>query len=189
VAPEKLRFKYQLEGKDTAWVDAGQRRFAYYASLPPGSYQFRVIGCNNDGVWNQTGATYTFHIRPHFYQTKWFPVLLLVLLTGLAAGGYQLRIHRLRAHERELQRRVDEAMARVKILSGLLPICSSCKKIRDDKGYWNQIESYLGRYSEIEFTHGVCPDCLKRLYPEFSDEVLDEMKAEEERKQSKPDPS
>jgi ligand-binding sensor domain-containing protein len=189
VAPEKVRFKYQLEGKDTAWVDAGQRRFAYYASLPPGSYQFHVIGCNNDGVWNQTGATYAFRIRPQFHQAKWFPVLLLLLLTGLAAGGYQLRIQRLQAHERELQRRVDEAMAQVKILSGLLPICSSCKKIRDDKGYWNQIEIYLKRYSDIEFSHGVCPDCLKLLYPEIADEVLDEMKAEEESKQSKPDPS
>jgi hypothetical protein len=88
-----------------------------------------------------------------------------------------------------LQRRVDEAMAQVKILSGLLPICSSCKKIRDDKGYWNQIEIYLKRYSDIEFSHGVCPDCLKLLYPEIADEVLDEMKAEEESKQSKPDPS
>ena len=186
-APEKDRFKYQLEGIDTDWIDAGQRRFAYYASLPPGAYQFHVIACNNDGVWNQTGATYAFHLQPHFYQAKWFPVLLLALFTGLAGGGYLLRIRRLEAHERELQRRVDEAMARVKVLSGLLPICGGCKKIRDDLGYWNQIESYIMRYSDIEFSHGLCPDCLKRLYPECADEVLDEMKAAEEKKRTKPD--
>jgi len=189
VAPEKVRFKYQLEGMDAGWVDAGQRRFAHYASLPPGSYQFRVIACNNDGVWNQTGATYAFQLNPHFYQTKWFPILVLGLLIVLVGGGYLIRIHRLQARERELQRRVDEAVAQVKVLSGLLPICGGCKKIRDDKGYWNQIESYIMRHADIEFSHGLCPDCLKRLYPDCADEVLDEMKAAEGRKRPKPDPS
>ena len=63
--------------------------------------------------------------------------------------------------------KLKETMAEVKILSGMLPICSSCKKIRDDKGYWNQIESYIGDHSEAEFSHGICPDCAKKLYPEF----------------------
>lgn len=61
---------------------------------------------------------------------------------------------------------LKEALAQVKRLSGLLPICSSCKRIRDDKGYWNQIESYIGDRSEAEFSHGICPECLKKLYPE-----------------------
>lgn len=55
------------------------------------------------------------------------------------------------------------ALANVKLLSGLLPICASCKKIRDDKGYWNQIESYIKEHSEAEFSHGICPDCAKAL--------------------------
>jgi hypothetical protein len=189
VAPEKVRFKYQLEGIDAEWVDAGQRRFTHYANLPPGAYRFRVIACNNDGVWNEKGASYSFRLSPHFYQTSWFPALLLLLFTGLAGGSYLFRIHRLQARERELQRRVDEAMARVKVLSGLLPICGGCKKIRDDKGYWNQIESYIMRHADIEFSHGLCPDCLKRLYPDCADEVLDELKAAEEKKQPKPDPA
>lgn len=62
---------------------------------------------------------------------------------------------------------LKDALQKIKKLSGLLPICSSCKKIRDDKGYWNQIESFLKEHSEAEFTHSICPDCLKRLYPEF----------------------
>jgi len=61
---------------------------------------------------------------------------------------------------------LQQALASVKTLSGLLPICASCKKIRDDRGYWNQIESYIRDHSEAQFTHGLCPECLTRLYPE-----------------------
>jgi len=64
-------------------------------------------------------------------------------------------------------RDLERSMAKVKRLSGLLPICSHCKKVRDDKGYWNQIESYIHQHSEAEFSHGICPDCAKELYPEF----------------------
>lgn len=62
---------------------------------------------------------------------------------------------------------LHEAQKEIKILQGFLPICSSCKKIRDDDGYWNQIESYIHTHSEAKFSHGICPDCLKELYPDF----------------------
>ncbi len=69
-------------------------------------------------------------------------------------------------NEREgLIRELREALAKVKTLSGLLPICASCKKIRDDGGYWNQIEAYISKHSEAEFTHGICPECARKLYP------------------------
>ncbi|MGE5314267.1 MAG: CHASE domain-containing protein [Acidobacteriota bacterium] len=72
-------------------------------------------------------------------------------------------------HEREeLVKELQEALADIKTLSGLIPICSSCKKIRDDRGYWNVLESYLAQHSEAQFTHGICPDCMKKLYPEFA---------------------
>jgi hypothetical protein len=61
------------------------------------------------------------------------------------------------------------ALAEVKKLSGLLPICASCKKIRDDKGYWQQIEAYIRDHSEAEFSHGICPECAKKLYPDIFD--------------------
>lgn len=73
--------------------------------------------------------------------------------------------------EREKEALIGELQAtlvKVKQLSGLLPICSSCKKIRDDKGYWNRIELYLQEHSEAEFSHGICPDCARELYPEYS---------------------
>ncbi len=80
---------------------------------------------------------------------------------------YQIRAGK----ERErLIGKLKAALAHVKRLSGLLPICSSCKKIRDDKGYWKQIEDYIKDHSEAEFSHGICPECINRLYPEFLDE-------------------
>jgi DNA repair exonuclease SbcCD ATPase subunit len=78
-------------------------------------------------------------------------------------------VERKRAEE-ERERLISElrdALAEVKTLSGLLPICSSCKNIRDDKGYWNQIEGYIKDHSEAEFSHSICPECTKKLYPEF----------------------
>lgn len=66
------------------------------------------------------------------------------------------------------------SLAQVQKLSGFLPICAGCKKIRDDKGYWNQIETYIKQHSEAEFSHGICPDCAQRLYPDFCDEIFDE---------------
>jgi PAS domain S-box-containing protein len=68
-----------------------------------------------------------------------------------------------------LIRDLQDALADVKSLSGLLPICSSCKKIRDDKGYWSQVESYIQKHSEATFTHGICPDCIKKLYPDLAE--------------------
>jgi HAMP domain-containing protein len=67
-------------------------------------------------------------------------------------------------------RQLQLSLKKIKTLSGFLPICASCKKIRDDKGYWNKIEAYLAQHSEAEFSHGLCPDCIKKLYPQFYDE-------------------
>lgn len=75
-------------------------------------------------------------------------------------------IHSLRLRQHELK----DAFSKIKILSGFLPICASCKKIRDDKGYWNQIESYIRDHSEAEFSHSICPECAKKLYPNLFDE-------------------
>jgi DNA-binding response OmpR family regulator len=66
---------------------------------------------------------------------------------------------------------LQEALANIKTLSGLLPICASCKKIRDDSGYWNQIETYIKNHSDATFTHGICPDCMQKLYPEVYEKM------------------
>lgn len=69
--------------------------------------------------------------------------------------------------QQKLIKELQEALATVKTLSGMLPICAACKKVRDDKGYWNQIEQYIKEHSGAEFSHGLCPECAKKLYPDF----------------------
>jgi ligand-binding sensor domain-containing protein len=166
LVPERVRFKYKLDGFDRGFVEAGTRRVAYYTNLPPGHYRFLVMACNNDGLWNETGASFGLALEPHFYQTYWFDGLMLVALGGVVFGVFRLRIRRLLKREKELETRVHEALANIKMLSGLIPICANCKKIRDDKGYWDQIEGYIQTHSEATFSHGICPDCAKKLYPE-----------------------
>lgn len=73
----------------------------------------------------------------------------------------------LEAEKERLIAKLEKALEEIKTLKGILPICSSCKKIRDDKGYWQQIESYISDHSDAEFTHSLCPDCIKKLYPGF----------------------
>jgi len=71
------------------------------------------------------------------------------------------------ALKQERDKKLQDALAEVKTLSGLLPICAHCKKIRDDKGYWHQIEAYIRDHSEADFSHSICPECVKNFYPEF----------------------
>jgi PAS domain S-box-containing protein len=68
--------------------------------------------------------------------------------------------------EADREKLLEDALEKIKVLRGIIPICASCKKIRDDKGYWNQIESYIKDHSEADFSHSICPDCAKKLYPE-----------------------
>jgi hypothetical protein len=168
VAPEKMRFRYQLEGFDPHWVDAENRRVAYYTNLPPARYKFRVMASNNDGIWNETSADVDLRLRPHFHQTYWFYALCVAAIGAVGAGTQRLRVRVVQAREQELKVRVKEALADVKRLRGLLPICAACKKIRDDKGYWNQMEIYIHEHSEADFSHSICPDCMKALYPVYS---------------------
>ena len=91
------------------------------------------------------------------------------LFTGIIRDVSERK--RLEEEKEKLIRELQAALDEVKALSGLLPICSSCKKIRDDKGYWNQIEAYISERSKAKFSHGICPDCRKELYPEIDKEI------------------
>ena len=99
--PERIQFRYQLEGEDPSWHDVGTRRRAYYTGLGPGMYRFRVMASNEDGVWNETAALLSFRILPAWYQTLWFKaavVLLIGGISGLAVALTQRRRHQ-RAHQ------------------------------------------------------------------------------------------
>lgn len=108
LAPEKVRFRYQLEGYDHDWVEADTRRTAYYTSIRPGRYRFRVMACNSDGVWNERGAQFAFQLTPHFYQTKWFYAACVLAAILIGAGGQRLRLSKMKAREKELLRLVEE---------------------------------------------------------------------------------
>ena len=129
-------------------------------------------------------------------SNKWFTVLIATLCSILTVIGFfysppggelwqvlsnrglalfaiwvtaflTLQRKRLEEERGQAVRRREKALEDVKVLRGFLPICASCKKIRDDQGYWNQIEHYIHEHSEADFSHSICPDCARRLYPEF----------------------
>ena len=103
VAPEKVLFRYKLEGMDPDWRDAGNRRQAFYTNLSPGSYRFRVAACNNTGVWNEAGTFLDFSIAPAYYQNNWFRGLCAAALLALLWALYQFRVVELRRQERKLR--------------------------------------------------------------------------------------
>src|SRR5205085_1464213 len=94
--PKRVRFKYRMEGFDRDWVDAGTERTAHYTNLSPRSYTFRVIACNDDGVWNETGASLAFTLQPHYYQTLWFYGLCVLGVAAAGSAAQQARVKRLR---------------------------------------------------------------------------------------------
>lgn len=107
--PERVRFRYKLDGYDDGWQEAGARRTAFYNDPGPGDYVFRVIAANNDGVWNEVGASLPIVIAPRYYQTPWFRVLCIVLGVSLLWIAYLLRLRHLSAQIRErLQERHRE---------------------------------------------------------------------------------
>lgn len=108
--PERVRFRYRLEGQDREWQDAGTRREAFYTNLNPGSYRFRVIACNNDGVWNETGTVLPFDVLPAFYQTITFKIFCALVLLAILWCLYLLRVHSI--EQRHLERNRAEEMLR-----------------------------------------------------------------------------
>lgn len=118
-------------------------------------YDFRILNAEKKIIWVFISAT----------KIQWNEKpASLTLLTDIT---YRKEM------EQEKEKMINElqtALSEIKTLSGMLPICASCKKIRDDNGYWNQIETYIKKHSEAEFSHSICPDCAKKLYPEYLDE-------------------
>jgi signal transduction histidine kinase/ligand-binding sensor domain-containing protein len=109
VVPEKMRFRVKLEGWDRDWQDVGNRRQAFYSNLPPRKYRFRVMACNNSGVWNETGAFLDFSVAPAYYQTTWFRLSCVAAFLASLWVLYQLRLRQLaREFNAGLEARVNE---------------------------------------------------------------------------------
>jgi hypothetical protein len=125
---------------------------------------FMAFACA--GTWfavdRLSGHTYSSYFYPHWNTA--------IRLASFLTIAYTInKVQRVLIKERLLNAELTQALVQVKQLSGLLPICASCKSIRNDEGYWEQIESYVGTHSDAEFSHGICPDCMKKLYPEYCD--------------------
>jgi PAS domain S-box-containing protein len=118
----------------------------------------------------ETGRISNFEFDLRRKNGETVRAILSAVLEGETLSGMILDITERKQAEEERERLIlelQEALAKIKTLSGMLPICSSCKKIRNDTGYWQQIEVYICDHSEAEFTHGICPDCMKKLYGEY----------------------
>lgn len=106
--PSKVQFRFKLEGLEKDWIDAGTRRSASYTHIPPGSYTFRVLACNSDGVWNQAGASLSFRLDPLFYQTKWFVVACVFSVLFLGISANRIHVRHLKGREKDLVIVVEE---------------------------------------------------------------------------------
>ena len=161
MAPQKVLFRYVLEGHDAGWQEPGTRRQAFYNDLPPGKYRFRVRACNNDGVWNEAGAVLDFSILPAYYQTAWFRALCAAAFLLLLWFIYQLRLRQLR-HQFNigLEAQVNERMRIARDLHDtLLQTIQGSKLVADSalkqspdptpmRGAMEQLSAWLGRATE-----------------------------------------
>jgi ligand-binding sensor domain-containing protein/signal transduction histidine kinase len=107
IAPQQIRYRYQLAGYDKDWVETEGRRLAFYTNLKPGRYTFRVLAANADGIWNETGDSFKFELRPHFYQTIWFLLGVVALALAALGGAYAGRVRHLNRRQQALQKARD----------------------------------------------------------------------------------
>lgn len=163
-APDDLRVRYRLEGFDTAWRPAGASQLAEYSRVPPGTYRFVIETSDQEGHFTAApAAVRTVVVARRGALLLVLPALLLALAGAALTLLHQLRIRWLERRKAELQRQVDEALAELQVLRGMLPICSTCKRIRDDRGYWEEIGAFFYSRSRLEFDRGICPECEETL--------------------------
>jgi diguanylate cyclase (GGDEF)-like protein len=184
-APEQVRYRYKLEGVDPDWVEAGTRRDAFYTLVPPGSYRFLVAASSHEGAWNPTPAETRIALRPHLYQTLWFQALAALFLLTLGPVIYYLRVHALKARQRELETLVEERTAQLSAANQELLRLSSTDDLTGIANYrqfrefleqeWRR--AYRGRFAisllmldvdhfkEYNDTHGhpAGDECLRRV--------------------------
>jgi signal transduction histidine kinase/streptogramin lyase len=168
VVPEKVRFKYRLDGLDHEWVSAGTTRFASYSYLPPGQYTFCVTACNNDDVWNEAGARLAMIVLPHFWQTWWFRLLAGLCMVAVGGGGVLIEMQRRMRRKLgliERQRAVERERIRI------------ARDIHDDLGASLTRITMLSQSAMTEEDHPDATSDLGRIYQAARDltHALDEI--------------
>ncbi|MFC2170610.1 two-component regulator propeller domain-containing protein [Calditrichota bacterium] len=168
------RYSWYLEGLESNYLPYSSSQFVNYQRLPAGSYKFHLKAIDSKGAVHSLENPLEFKIPEYFHETAMFQVILslllgiliyLVVIWRISAVRRRNVVLELKVKERTSQ--LEEAVNNIKTLRGFIPICANCKKIRDDEGFWQQLEHYISEHSEAEFSHGICPECKKELYPEF----------------------
>ncbi len=173
--PKKVNFMYMLEGFDKDWVDAGNRRTAYYTNIAPGKYKFKVKACNNDGIWNEAGTETDFYFEAYFYQTYWFWAIVVVIIGYISFRLYKSRMDAMKKQHHEMEKQYELAQEQKKQLeekeSALKEQMVKTEKImanlEEEKRYLK--DSVDNMLSEIEkFSQG---DLTVYLASENEDEI------------------
>jgi PAS domain S-box-containing protein len=156
LTPEQWRVHYETLHTDNPLNDravaATEEALRTGKEQPP--YEIEIFHRNGSRVWLEISE------RPYLEHGR---------VSGIIGVAREITGRKAAEAEREkLIGELQAALASIKTLRGFLPICASCKKIRDDKGYWNQLEIYLREHADVEFSHGICPDCARKLYPRYS---------------------
>ena len=198
MTPKKVSFKYQLEGIDESWVEAGTEREAHYTNLPPGAYQFKVIACNNDGVWNERGAEVSMTVQPYFYQTVPFYFLLIILLILVLFLIYKWRLRILENRNQELKKLNSELdkfvysashdlRAPLSSILGLVNVARQ-EPPQNKDFYLNLVEKSVHKLDQfirdiIDFSRNARLDLVKEEinFELLVQDVLDEMKYMDEK--------
>ncbi|MEN6319297.1 MAG: hypothetical protein ABFD82_11150 [Syntrophaceae bacterium] len=166
-------FLYHLSWLTTGLV-YGIAGFMYWFILPvflafPYSIASSILGfvaiAVNPNILVWAGIATNFELAK--YNIIIWPTCIIVIFAAFMLDLLFRSIFVQMNERKKLIMELQDSIAAIKTLRGLLPICASCKKVRDDKGYWSQIESYITEHSEAEFSHGLCPDCMEKLYPEY----------------------
>jgi hypothetical protein len=166
--PDQIEYRTRIPRLRSGWSEPRRSRVLAIENLGPGPWDIEVSAkLEGRADWGEPVVLQVF-IEPLVWETAWARAALGALLTLGIFGLVRMRTRHLARRARELRRGIQEALAKLKFLNGLLPICASCKKIRDDRGYWNEVECYVRDHSEAEFSHGICPECLQRLYPKYT---------------------
>jgi PAS domain S-box-containing protein len=173
-APEKVRFKYRLEPFDKDWVDAGTRRTAHYTNMAPGKYTFQVIAANSYAIWNNQGATVRFVLKPHFYQTLWFRLVLLAGVVLLVGSIHRLRVRQLHARAMQLKQLADTLQEQ----ANLLNLTHDTIFVADMEGvikYWNRGAEEQYGWTAEQAVGKVVHKLLKTVFPTRREEIIAEV--------------
>ena len=162
-------------------IGAGEETVLFWALIVPMLYFF-FFGKREGTIWTTLffcglivilflPGWFDGHIYSGVTISRFLITMTIIAIVAFGLESSRYRFSRLLSEKNqallEEKEQLEKALKDIKALSGLLPICSNCKKIRNDEGYWEQVEVYVRDHSEAEFSHGICPECIKKLYPEF----------------------